>query len=232
MHRTWLVTFILKRLLYAVPLVVAVVVVNFILIKAAPGDPVTVLIGDYPATQDYIDQIRAQYGLDQPLHVQLWLYLSEVAKGNLGESLSQHQPVAALLLDRLGQTVKLTLTALAIATVAGVALGPIRMRSRPCRMPIRVFNLHRIRTRRCSQCSHRNSLRTRSNSPVRRSLPRPASNRRLNSCHLVSRSIRSSPLHRCSRHLRDHLCRMHPQTRCRRHSFQASIPRRRRRRTR
>ena len=130
MHRTWLVTFILKRLLYAVPLVVAVVVVNFILIKAAPGDPVTVLIGDYPATQDYIDQIRAQYGLDQPLHVQLWLYLSEVAKGNLGESLSQHQPVAALLLDRLGQTVKLTLTALAIATVAGVALGTVGARWR------------------------------------------------------------------------------------------------------
>jgi peptide/nickel transport system permease protein len=125
-----MLTFILKRLLYAIPLVVAVVVVNFVLIKAAPGDPVTVLIGDYPATQDYIDAVRAQYGLDQPLHVQLWLYLSEIAKGNLGQSLSQHQSVAGLLLERLPQTIKLTLTALAIATVAGLALGTVGARWR------------------------------------------------------------------------------------------------------
>lgn len=130
MHRTWMVTFILKRLVYAVPLVVAVVIVNFVLIKAAPGDPVTVLIGDYPASQEYIDQIRAQYGLDQPIWVQLWRYLAEIGRGNLGMSLSQHQPVATLLLDRLPATVKLTLTALAIATVAGIALGTLGARWR------------------------------------------------------------------------------------------------------
>jgi peptide/nickel transport system permease protein len=96
MHRTWLVTFILAAF-YAKPLVVAVVVVNFILIKAAPGDPVTVLIGDHPATQDHIDQSARP---DQPLHAAA-AYPSE-GEGQRA-SLSQHQPVAACCLDRLGR---------------------------------------------------------------------------------------------------------------------------------
>lgn len=126
----WALKFAAKRLLLAIPLILAVVVVNFILIKAAPGDPVTVLIGDYPATPEYIESIRAQYGLDKPLWEQLFIYLGQILQGNLGQSLAQHQSVAGLLLERLPATIKLTATALAIATIAGIVLGTIGARHR------------------------------------------------------------------------------------------------------
>lgn len=125
-----MIGFAVRRLLTAVPLVLAVVVVNFVLIKLAPGDPVTVLIGDYPASPEYIEEIRRQYGLDKSILEQLWIYLSHVLTGDLGQSLSQHQPVSSLLVERLGQTVKLTGTAMAIAIVVGLALGVLGARYR------------------------------------------------------------------------------------------------------
>ncbi|OYO15345.1 ABC transporter permease [Enemella evansiae] len=130
MGSKWVLWFVLRRLLLAVPLVLAVVVVNFVLIKLAPGDPVTVLIGDQPASPEYIAQIRAQYGLDKPMLEQLLIYLQHVLQGDLGQSLAQHQAVSSLLIERLGQTLRLTSTALAIAIVIGVLLGILAARFR------------------------------------------------------------------------------------------------------
>ncbi|OYO10495.1 ABC transporter permease [Enemella evansiae] len=130
MGSKWVLWFVLRRLLLAVPLVLAVVVVNFVLIKLAPGDPVTVLIGDQPASPEYIAQIRAQYGLDKPMLEQLLIYLQHVLQGDLGQSLAQHQAVSTLLIERLGQTLRLTSTALAIAIVIGVLLGILAARFR------------------------------------------------------------------------------------------------------
>ena len=125
--------FILRRLLHAVPLLLAVVVLNFLLIAFTPGDPITLLVGDFPAPPEYLAQMRHEYGLDQPLWVQLLRYLGKVAVGDFGFSFANQQPVAALIFDRLGATLELTLTALLFASIVGIAFGVIAARSASAR---------------------------------------------------------------------------------------------------
>jgi peptide/nickel transport system permease protein len=115
--------YVVRRLIQAVPLLLGVVVVNFLLIQLAPGDPTTVLVGDYPAPPEYVAQVRRDFGLDQPVPVRLVSYLGQLARGNLGYSFANRQSVASLIGERLGSTLQLTLTALVTATVAGVLLG-------------------------------------------------------------------------------------------------------------
>ncbi|MFT8244581.1 ABC transporter permease [Roseomonas sp. BN140053] len=122
--------FVLRRLLHAVPLVLCVVVLNFLLIAATPGDPVTVLVGDFPAPPGYVEQVRREFGLDQPIHVQLLRYVGHVLTGDLGYSFSNRQPVTTLILGRLLATLELTLTALLLASVLGVLLGVLAARWR------------------------------------------------------------------------------------------------------
>lgn len=78
--------FILRRLLHALPLLLAVVVLNFLLIAFTPGDPILLLVGDFPAPPEYLEQMRREYGLDQPVWVQLWRYLAKVLQGDFGFS--------------------------------------------------------------------------------------------------------------------------------------------------
>lgn len=118
-----LALFAAKRLLLAIPLLLAVAVVNFGLVQLAPGDPALILVGDYPAPPEYVEQVRADFGLDRPIPEQLARYLWQLAQGNLGYSFANRQPVLDLVLDRLGATLKLTLTALTFAAVVGVLLG-------------------------------------------------------------------------------------------------------------
>ena len=118
------------RLLAALPLLVLVVIVNFSLIQLAPGDPATILVGDYPAPPEYLEEVRQQFGLDQPLVIQLGRYLGQVARGNLGYSFANRQPVLDLVLARLGATLKLTGTAILLASVVGVGLGVVAARAR------------------------------------------------------------------------------------------------------
>ena len=74
-------------------IVIAIVCVNFLLIHAAPGDPASVLAGQSgSADPEFIAQLRHQFGLDQPLYVQLWLYVSSMLRGDLGDSLRNQQP--------------------------------------------------------------------------------------------------------------------------------------------
>lgn len=115
--------FTLRRVLLALPMILAVAVVNFLLIRAAPGDPAQVLVGDYPAPPGTVEQIRHDYGLDQPLAVQLGRYLGQVAQGNLGYSFANRQPVTTLIVNRLGPTALLTVTALGFASALGIGLG-------------------------------------------------------------------------------------------------------------
>ena len=118
-----MISFIVRRLLHALPLLLAVVVLNFLLSAFTPGDPVTLLVGDFPAPAEYLAQMRREYGLDQPMWVQLWRYLSKVLVGDLGYSFAAQQPVSQLIWGRLGATVTLTHSALTFASVVGVTLG-------------------------------------------------------------------------------------------------------------
>lgn len=121
--------FLLRRGVKAVIVVLAIVVCNFLLIHAAPGDPASVIAGQSGAADArFLEQLRQQFGLDQPLHVQLWLYLKGVLTLDLGFSHRQQQPVAQLILERLPATLLLTGAAFAFAVTAGVALGTLAAR--------------------------------------------------------------------------------------------------------
>jgi len=94
--------YVLKRLLQAVPVVLAIIVVNFFLLQLAEGDAVDVLAGEAgSATPEYMEQLREKFGLDQPLPVQLGVYMKNMLTFDLGYSFRHDMPVSQLVLDRL-----------------------------------------------------------------------------------------------------------------------------------
>jgi len=111
------------RILWAVIIVFGIVTVNFVLTHVLPGDVLNALVGDFPAPQAYIDQLREQLGLDQSVAVQLWRYWVTLLHGDLGFSFVNRQSVLSLLMQRAGITLLLMLPALVIASVAGVILA-------------------------------------------------------------------------------------------------------------
>ena len=116
--------FILGRLVKAVVILLAVLVLNFTLIHAAPGDPAAVMAGEAGATDEkFLEDLRRQFGLDQPFHVQLWIYIKGAVQLDLGYSYRRGMPVADLILDRLPATLLLTATAFVISIVFGVIAG-------------------------------------------------------------------------------------------------------------
>src|SRR5690349_3992207 len=125
-----LALYTLIRLLQAIPLLLGVIAVNFVLIQLAPGDPATILIGDYPAPPEYVAQVRAEFGLDQPIPTRLVRYLGQVLQGNLGYSFANRQPVIGLIAERVGATLQLTVTALVAASILGILLGLLAARQR------------------------------------------------------------------------------------------------------
>ena len=119
-----LLRYILMRLLQAVPVVLGVVVLNFSLRQLAPGDAATVLAGESGgATPEYIQQLRARFGLDQPILVQLGLYLKNILLLDLGFSFRNNEPVLGLILDRLWPTLLLMGATLVVSVGGGVVLG-------------------------------------------------------------------------------------------------------------
>jgi peptide/nickel transport system permease protein len=114
--------FILRRLALAIPVLLGIVFLVFILARVIPGDPCRAVLGER-ATDQICDAFIARNGLDQPIPVQFVVYLSQVATGDLGESLKLSRPVTTILIERLPTTIELTLLAMLIATVVGVTLG-------------------------------------------------------------------------------------------------------------
>jgi len=103
-----------------VMLIVAVLV--FLITRLAPGDPAAVMLGEQATTAD-IAQLRASYGLDKPVPVQFLYWLSEVARGNLGQSIFLQRPVTQALLERAEPTFFLTLFSIFIAMLIGIPCG-------------------------------------------------------------------------------------------------------------
>src|SRR5512146_3057787 len=120
--------YVLGRLLQVPPLVLAIAVVLFTIIHLAPGDPVQALVGDFPAPDEYVRQVREEFGLDRPLIVQFGRYVGALARGDLGFSFVYRKPVVTLIAERAGATALLTLTALAFASTLGLALGVLAAR--------------------------------------------------------------------------------------------------------
>ena len=115
---------IVMRLLKAVVVLFLIVIFNFFLIHMAPGDPAAVLAGEAGATDEqFLRQLREQFGLDQPIYVQLWRYVSGIAMLDFGYSYRQQMPVLDLILARLPATLLLTGTAFVLSLALGILAG-------------------------------------------------------------------------------------------------------------
>ncbi len=117
-----MLSMILRRVSAAVPSLIGVVIVTFLLTRALPGDPAAYFAGP-AATTEAIEQVRVQLGLDQPLYVQFGRYLRDLFHGDLGYSLTTGQPVGHELRTRLPASAELTLLGLIVSVAIAVPLG-------------------------------------------------------------------------------------------------------------
>jgi peptide/nickel transport system permease protein len=117
-----MLTMMLKRAMFAVPSLIGVVIVTFLLTRALPGDPAAYFAGP-AATKEAIEQIRAKLGLDKPLLVQFGRYVQDLSQGDLGMSLTTGQPVVHEIKTRLPASAELTLLGLILSMAVAVPLG-------------------------------------------------------------------------------------------------------------
>jgi peptide/nickel transport system permease protein len=115
-------TYILRRILATIPVVVIVVLVVFAILHVAPGDPAALIAGDQ-ATPGEIAAIRARLRLDLPLHEQFTRWAADVLRGDLGTSIFSNRPVTTLFLQRLEPTVTLAVLTTLVAVTLGVPIG-------------------------------------------------------------------------------------------------------------
>jgi peptide/nickel transport system permease protein len=116
--------FIARRVLYAVPILLGVSFVVFLLMKLVPGDAADILIPP-EAGKDVADMIRARFGLDQPVYIQYLRWLQAMASGDFGTSIFTNQPVANELFSAVGNTLKIALPAAVLGCSLGVLLGAL-----------------------------------------------------------------------------------------------------------
>lgn len=114
--------YIARRLLLTIPVILGVAILVFSMIRLIPGDPARAIAG-VQASPEFIQQVRARYALDEPLPVQFGIFVRDLSQGNLGTSTFSRRPVATEISERFPRTLILATTAMAIATVVGVAAG-------------------------------------------------------------------------------------------------------------
>ncbi|MCW5255066.1 ABC transporter permease [Verminephrobacter aporrectodeae subsp. tuberculatae] len=126
-----LISFLSARLGKALFVILGVVVLNFLLIRLAPGDPASIMAGEAASSDPaYLAQLRQRFGLDQPLWLQLGLYVRGILQFDLGFSYRNNLPVLDLILERLPATLLLMALAFVFSLLAGGLLGVIAARSR------------------------------------------------------------------------------------------------------
>ena len=115
-----------RRLLISIPVLLGITSLMFVMLRSTPGDPVSYLVDPITmagASAEYVEARRRELGLDQPLPVQYVVWLGEITRGNLGYSYLTGRPVGEMVLERVGPTVRLMGSALAIAMLIGIPLG-------------------------------------------------------------------------------------------------------------
>ena len=120
--RDAMLTMIGKRLMFAIPSLIGVVIVTFLLTRALPGDPAAYFAGP-AATKEAVEQIRKKLGFDKPLIEQFFRYTNDLAHGDFGNSLTTGQPVATEIRNRLPASAELTLLGLVVSIVIAIPLG-------------------------------------------------------------------------------------------------------------
>lgn len=114
--------FIVKRLLLAVPVLFGILIITFFLARLIPGDPCRSIIGE-KATAEACEAFEEAKGLNEPVPVQLGIYLRDIAQGDFGDSIRFSRPVTQIMVERLPMTIELASFALVIAVTAGVGFG-------------------------------------------------------------------------------------------------------------
>ncbi len=127
---TSLIQLILKRLAIAVPTLLLISLISFALVNAAPGDAFAELKQDPRVTEETVQRLREQYGLDRPLLVRYGAWLGGAVRGDFGVSLSEQLPVTKLIGARLGNTLKLSITATLLALLLALPLGAMAAKKR------------------------------------------------------------------------------------------------------
>ncbi|MCB9992921.1 MAG: ABC transporter permease [Hyphomicrobiaceae bacterium] len=117
----------LRRLLIAIPVLFGILIVTFVMARSIPGDPCKAMLGE-KASAATCEAFTQRFGFDQPITTQLYIYMSDVLRGNFGDSIRFSRPVTQLLVERFPMTIELALLALIVATFAGVTLGIIAAR--------------------------------------------------------------------------------------------------------
>jgi peptide/nickel transport system permease protein len=115
-------SFLVRRLLLTIPVLVGVATLVFSLIHLIPGDPVQAMLGE-SASPESVNELRSRLGLDRPLYVQYFSFLNGVAHGNLGTSLRTSEPVTTAIADRLPATFELAAAAMLVAVAIAIPLG-------------------------------------------------------------------------------------------------------------
>lgn len=123
-----LAAYALRRCAQAVILILGLIVFTFLLIRLAPGGPVSALVGNFPAPDSYVREVREEYGLNEPLWRQITLYVWNLLQGDLGYSFANREPVLDLIMARAGNTAMLMLSAMALAVAVGIPLGTVAAR--------------------------------------------------------------------------------------------------------
>ncbi|MGC9334100.1 MAG: ABC transporter permease [Anaerolineae bacterium] len=124
---------VIERMLITVPIMFGVAVVVFLFMRLTPGDPVDIMMGQGGAVgAGEMERLRSEFNLDEPLHVQLWLFLKDAVRGDLGYSYTQKRPVSDLIIERLPATIELAAGALFFALIIAFPIGivsAVRQRS-------------------------------------------------------------------------------------------------------
>ncbi len=114
-----------KRTIESIITIFLILILNFVLFRIIPGDPVRILIRGPGMTRDTINKYKVIFGLDKPLYVQFYRYLAETFSGNLGISFAYHQSVLKLVFNRMGNTLVLLVPSTIISMLIGMFLGVI-----------------------------------------------------------------------------------------------------------
>ena len=134
--------FIIRRLLTSLFVLVGVSMITFLLARVVPSNPAALYIGPR-ARPEEIERVAEELGLNDPIPVQYYRYISAVLQGDLGTSIGTKRPVLQEIVERLPATLELLFTALFIAVIFGVPLGVIsaRQRGKPSDLLVRIGSI-------------------------------------------------------------------------------------------
>lgn len=117
-----MVTYIIRRILSSIPVLIGILIVTFAMARLVPGDPCHAMLGE-KATKAACDEFIRRTGLDKPIYVQFGIYVNDLAHGDFGTSLRYGEPVTELMIDRLPTTLELAIAAMTFSIALGIPLG-------------------------------------------------------------------------------------------------------------